>query len=75
MAARSPAYRPVAADLAKAIEWMYYHPNERRQMGVNAYQFARQQDWELKVDRLVETYYKPILEPNNLKRPSQNPVS
>lgn len=65
----------VAAGLAAAIEWMYDHPADRRQMGLNAYQFARQQDWELKVDRLVDTYYKPILEPNTLKTPSGDAVA
>lgn len=53
----------VATDLAKAIEWMYYNPDKRLQMGLNAYQFASQQTWERKIRRLIQTYYEPILRP------------
>ncbi|RYF68465.1 MAG: glycosyltransferase [Cytophagaceae bacterium] len=49
----------VAAELAKAIEWMYHHPKERLLMGANAYAFASQQTWELKIRRMVRTYYGP----------------
>ncbi|MEZ0542959.1 glycosyltransferase family 4 protein [Fibrella arboris] len=49
----------VATQLASAIEWMYHHPDERMMMGANAYAFASQQTWELKVRRLVRTYYGP----------------
>ncbi|MEZ0486592.1 glycosyltransferase family 4 protein [Fibrella aquatica] len=47
----------VATNLGKAIEWMYYHPEERLTMGANAYEFASKQAWEVKIRRMVKTYY------------------
>jgi glycosyltransferase involved in cell wall biosynthesis len=47
----------VAEKLAKAIEWMYHHPEERQTMGLNAYNFASQQTWEVKISRLIDSYY------------------
>lgn len=49
----------VALKLAQAVEWMYHHPHERLAMGANAYEFARQQTWELKIRRLIRAYYGP----------------
>lgn len=53
------AGKDVAADLAAAIEWMYHNQEQRIQMGVNAYDFASQQTWELKIGRLINDYYGP----------------
>ncbi len=52
----------VAADLAKAIEWMYYNEDQRIRMGENAFQFACRQNWEAKVDHIIRSYYCPLLE-------------
>lgn len=49
----------VSAELAKAIEWMYHHPQERLTMGANAYEFASQQTWEVKIRRFIRAYYGP----------------
>ncbi|WP_375447777.1 glycosyltransferase family 4 protein [uncultured Fibrella sp.] len=49
----------VSSELAKAIEWMYHHPDERLAMGANAYEFASQQTWELKIRRFIRAYYGP----------------
>lgn len=63
---RVPVTEPeqVAADLAKAIEWMYAHEDERLEMGLNAYQFARYQNWESKIGRIIRKYYQAVLEPS-----------
>jgi glycosyltransferase involved in cell wall biosynthesis len=47
----------VAMELAKAIEWLYDNPDRRIEMGRNAYLFASQQTWELKIKRLIDKYY------------------
>ncbi|MFD2569124.1 glycosyltransferase family 4 protein [Spirosoma soli] len=52
----------VAAELAKAIEWMYYNEDKRVTMGLNAFDFAQRQVWESKVSHLVKTYYHPIIQ-------------
>ena len=49
----------VTSELAKAVEWMYHHPDERLAMGANAYEFASQQTWELKIRRFIRAYYGP----------------
>lgn len=56
----------VTTNLAKAIEWMYYNPDERIQMGLNAYYFASQQTWERKIRRMIRTYYEPVEQRNTL---------
>lgn len=56
----------VASGLARAIEWMYYNADERTRMGINAYEFAQQQNWRLKVNRIIDRYYHAILEPTVL---------
>ncbi len=65
----------VAAELAKAIEWMYDHPRERLMMGLNAYKFASQQTWELKIRRMVQQYYDPSTHrPNSSLGNAQSPA-
>jgi glycosyltransferase involved in cell wall biosynthesis len=51
----------VAADLAKAIEWMYYNEAKRTQMGLNAFRFAQEQIWELKIGHIVQKYYNSLI--------------
>ncbi|MFD2937191.1 glycosyltransferase family 4 protein [Spirosoma flavum] len=54
----------VASGLAKAIEWMYYNEDKRTDMGLNAFHFAQQQNWELKVNHIIDTYYHSLTEQN-----------
>ncbi|WP_040585187.1 glycosyltransferase family 4 protein [Spirosoma luteum] len=56
---RVPVTTPevVTDQLAKAIEWMYHHEAERLEMGLNAYYFAQQQVWEVKIKHIIQTYY------------------
>ena len=63
---RVPVTEPetVAANLAKAIEWMYHNEEKRTAMGLNAFHFAQQQRWELKVSHIIQTYYQSIIEQN-----------
>ncbi|CCH57126.1 glycosyl transferase group 1 [Fibrisoma limi BUZ 3] len=51
----------VADELAKAIEWMYTHPDERLKMGEAAYQFAKQEVWDLKIKKFVDEFYPAAL--------------
>ncbi|MVM30445.1 glycosyltransferase [Spirosoma sp. HMF4905] len=62
---RVPVTEPemVANDLAKAIEWMYHNADKRTIMGVNAFRFSQQQNWELKVNHIIKTYYQSITNP------------
>ena len=59
---RVPITEPelVASDLAKAIEWMYHNADNRTDMGLNAFRFAQQQSWELKIKHIIQTYYQSI---------------
>ena len=59
-----PVQQPeqVVADLARAIEWLYHHPDERRAMGRRGYAFARTQSWENKLERMVSDWYPPARE-------------
>ena len=61
---RVPVTEPeaVAAGLAKAIEWLYHHEEERLAMGLNAFAFAREQSWENKIGVLTRKYYRPLIE-------------
>lgn len=61
---RVPVTDPEATttELAIAIEWMYHNTSERIQMGVNAFQFAQRQNWELKVGHIIRKYYKSAME-------------
>ena len=51
----------VVADLARAIEWMYAHPNERMAMGYAGYEITQLQSWDLKVRRFAEEIYPAAL--------------
>ncbi len=51
----------VTSDLAKAIGWMYFNEAERIDMGLNAFQFAQQQKWELKVSHIAHKYYHSLI--------------
>lgn len=61
---RVPVTEPdaVAAGLGKAITWMYHNESKRIEMGLNAFRFAQQQRWELKIDHITQKYYSPLLE-------------
>ncbi|GAB3702601.1 hypothetical protein GCM10027592_32180 [Spirosoma flavus] len=61
---RVPVSEPetVAAGLARAIEWMYQNEEQRLEMGLNAFQFARQQNWPSKVGHIIRKYYSPVVE-------------
>jgi glycosyltransferase involved in cell wall biosynthesis len=52
----------VADKLAGAIEWYYYHPTERIQMGLNAFHRAHDLNWQSRIEHIVHTYYTPLLE-------------
>ncbi|WP_461106809.1 glycosyltransferase family 4 protein [Spirosoma koreense] len=60
---RVPVTEPeaVTADLAKAIEWMYHNESKRTTMGLNAFHFAQAQQWEVKINRIVQLYYQAVL--------------
>lgn len=51
----------VTDELAKAIEWMYEHPEERLAMGDQAYRFAQSQVWENKIRKYAEELYPALL--------------
>ncbi|GAB4024897.1 glycosyltransferase family 4 protein [Spirosoma koreense] len=50
----------VVTGLARAIEWMYAHPEERMAMGQAGYAFARTQLWEAKVQTFIHEMYAPL---------------
>ncbi|GAB4050356.1 glycosyltransferase family 4 protein [Spirosoma litoris] len=54
----------VVSDLARAVEWMYAHPNERLRMGQSGYAFAQTQIWETKIRRFIDELYAPLLGAN-----------
>lgn len=60
---RVPVTEPerVAADLAKAIEWMYFNEEKRVEMGLNAFHFAQRQNWESKVGHIIQKYYYQLI--------------
>lgn len=51
----------VVADLAKAIEWMYHHPEQRLSMGESGYEFAKTQLWDTKIKRFIDELYPATL--------------
>ncbi|GAB3558475.1 glycosyltransferase family 4 protein [Spirosoma fluminis] len=51
----------VVADLAKAIEWMYTHPEERQTMGKAGYAFAKSLVWETKIKTFIDELYPALL--------------
>ncbi|MBE9179723.1 glycosyltransferase [Oculatella sp. LEGE 06141] len=46
--------------LAKAIEYLYHHPDERLKMGRAGYDFTREQTWDKRANQIVQ-YYETIL--------------
>lgn len=60
---RVPVTEPetVAADLAKAIEWMYHNADQRTDMGLNAFRFAQRQNWKFKISHIIDTYYNSVI--------------
>ncbi|WP_018618494.1 glycosyltransferase family 4 protein [Spirosoma luteum] len=56
----------VAADLARAIEWMAAHPTERLMMGRQAFEFALTQLWETKIRRFIDVLYPAVLNPSRV---------
>ena len=51
----------VIAELAKAIEWMYAHPDQRLAMGQAAYTFAQSQVWDAKIKTFVDDLYPAVM--------------
>ena len=51
----------LVANLARAIEWMYSHPDERLAMGRCGYAFAQSQIWETKIRRFIDELYPAVL--------------
>ena len=51
----------VVSDLARAIEWMYAHPDERLAMGQAGYAFAQTQLWDTKVRQFIDELYPAVL--------------
>jgi glycosyltransferase involved in cell wall biosynthesis len=51
----------VVAQLARAIEWMYEHPQERLEMGRVAYAYANSQVWEKRIKVYVNEIYPTLL--------------
>ena len=48
-------------DLARAVEWMYAHPEERFNMGRAGYAFAQTQLWSTKIRRFIDVVYPAVL--------------
>lgn len=55
----------VVAELARAVEWMYHHPDERLAMGRAGYEFAKTQLWDTKIKRFVDDLYPAMLSPTS----------
>ena len=77
---RVPVTTPeeVTTGLAKAVEWMAAHPNERLAMGRAAHTFALTQLWEEKVNLFVNEWYPAALKltrENLVGNPASAPVS
>ena len=51
----------VVSELARAIEWMYAHPNERLAMGQAGYTIAQSQRWTTKIRRFIDEIYPSVL--------------
>ena len=47
--------------IAQAVEHMYQNPEQRRQMGKIAYEYARTQTWSMKARQMSE-YYQELIE-------------
>ncbi|GAB3894612.1 glycosyltransferase [Spirosoma agri] len=73
---RVPVTEPetVATGLAEAIEWMYHNEAKRIDMGQNAFRFAQNQRWELKISRLVQKYYQSLAKPNVDRADATSPI-
>ncbi|GAB3894600.1 glycosyltransferase family 4 protein [Spirosoma agri] len=63
----------VVADLARAIEWMYAHPDERLAMGRAGYAFAKSQLWETKIRTFIDELYPPLLPTELVSEPAVMP--
>lgn len=53
-------------ELADAVEYLYFHPNERELLGRNGQAFARKYQWDGLIHQM-ETYYETVV-------PSANPM-
>ncbi|SFE65074.1 glycosyltransferase family 4 protein [Spirosoma endophyticum] len=51
----------VTAELAKAIEWMFAHPDQRLAMGRAAYTFAQSQVWDAKIRTFIDDLYPAVM--------------
>ena len=50
----------VTTDLARAVEWLYAHPDQRLAMGSRAYKFALSQVWSGKIKTYTEELYPAL---------------
>jgi glycosyltransferase involved in cell wall biosynthesis len=51
----------VTTDLAKAIEWMYHHPEDRQEMGKAGYEFTKTLVWDTKIRTFIDELYSAVL--------------
>lgn len=54
----------VVAALARGVEWMAAHPEERRQMGLAGYEIAKGLIWDHKIRRFVDDLYPALMKPS-----------
>ena len=58
----------VTTELARAIEWMAAHPQERLMMGRAAYAFSLTQLWDTKVNLFVDEWYPAMLQSKSVNQ-------
>lgn len=52
----------VVTELARAVEWMYEHPDERLAMGRAGCTFAQSQEWSVKIRTFIDELYPAVLQ-------------
>lgn len=65
----------VTSDLARAVEWMYAHPDERLAMGRAGYAFAQTQLWDTKIRTFIDELYPALLPTKPVGKPVALPKS
>jgi len=63
------------ADLARAVEYFYYHPEAREHMGRAGYAFALTQTWPKRVSRLLQLAADLVPVPASTSTPRPQPTS
>jgi glycosyltransferase involved in cell wall biosynthesis len=58
-------------ELVAAVEYLYDHPEERNRFGLRGYEFAREQSWTLRAQRMDDLYRNVIFEVNSRKHPNE----